>query len=73
MSRTWDEIRDEWKGPRGEIESFPSEGKWSGERLQLIQELARLECFIEKCWPAQAQVIEVIRAERKRVPSQEPF
>lgn len=61
--KSWEEIRDAWKGLRSKIESLP-QGGWSAERIELIQELTRLECFIEDGWANQVEVVDVIRAER---------
>jgi hypothetical protein len=69
--KSWGEIRDEWKALRSKIESLP-QGGWSTGRIDLIQELTRLECFIEDSWPDQVEVVEVIRAERLAAEARRP-
>jgi hypothetical protein len=69
--KKWKEIRDEWKGLRRKIESLP-QSRWSTERIELMQQLARLECFIEDRWPDQVEVVEVIRTERMAAEARRP-
>ncbi|HXP85654.1 MAG TPA: hypothetical protein VN841_13090 [Bryobacteraceae bacterium] len=62
-SMRWDEIQNEWMTLRNKIESLAQRG-WPAERIELVQDLTRLECFIEDCWPDQSDVVGQIRAER---------
>jgi len=62
-SMSWNEIQNEWMTLRNRIESLAQHG-WPAERIELVQDLTRLECFIEDCWPDQSEVVGQIRAER---------
>ena len=48
MSR--EAVQNEWVNLRSKIESL-AQGGWSAERIELLQDLTRLELFIEDCWP----------------------
>jgi hypothetical protein len=62
-AESWVEIREEWTALRSKIESI-AQYEWSMERVELLQELTRLECFIEDYWPDQSEVVDQIRADR---------
>jgi hypothetical protein len=62
-AKSWEQIHEEWIGLRSQIQSLAQVG-WSTEQVELLQELTRLECFIEDCWADQSEVIEEIQADR---------
>lgn len=68
--KSWDQIQDEWRALRSKIGSQAEQG-WA-ERIELVQELARLECFIEDYWADQGEVVEEIRADRMAAKARRP-